>query len=210
MGCGSILGDLFYLTDSLLEDPRSQLPPQIDYRGGEQGLQAQLYRMYGEGVISEEVFNVLRLLADKGKLRPADLAVHQVNATQPINRKTDSEVHNAIRGVRSRLAQLAETRSNSEKVLKELETRLTKLDNEVDTKEQNARQAVGKNNEDTARQRLTEKADLAGSHSRLAAQAEALREDLIRLNHLRIQLETKAAELEAVRAREELSKINNI
>ncbi len=208
MGCGSLLGDLFYLADSLLENPHVQHSPQINYRGGEEDLHAQLYWMYGEGVISEEIFIALRLLADGGKLRPADLAVHRANARRRLNRKADSEVQNALRGVRSRLMQLTEIRSNSEKVLKDLETRLAKLDKVVATKEQNARQAVGKNNEDAARQRLTEKADIAGSYSRLAAQAEALRDDLARLDHLCTQLETKAAELEAVRAREELSEIN--
>ncbi len=208
MGCGSLLGDLFYLADSLLENPHVQHSPQINYQGGEEGLHAQLYWMYGEGVISEEIFIALRLLADGGKLRPADLAVHRANVRRRLNRKADSEVQNALRGVRSRLMQLTEIRSNSEKVLKDLETRLAKLDKVVATKEQKARQAVGKNNEDAARQRLTEKVDLAGSYSRLAAQAQALRDDLARLDHLCTQLETKAAELEAVRAREELSETN--
>ncbi len=210
MGCGSLLGDLFYLTDLLLENPRVQHPPQIEYRGGNEGLHAQLYRMYGEGLIGGEVFNALRVLSDRGELRPVDLAVHRANARRRPTRRADTEVQNALRGVHLRLTQLTETRATSEKVLADLESRLANLDQGVVAKEQKARQAVGENDEDKARRRLTEKADLAGSHARLAAQAQALREDLARLDHLRDQLENKAAELEAVRAREELAGIEGM
>ena len=210
MGCGSLLGDLFYMADSLLEKPRVQPLHPIEYRGGNEGLHAQLYRMYGEGVIGEDVFNALRVVADRGELRPADLAVHRVKVSHRPISPTDRETQNALIGIQSRLAQLERTRGDSQKVLVDLETRLANLDKGAAIKEQKARLAVGENDEDTARQRLTEKADLASSHSRLAAQAEALREDLARLDHLRTRLETKAAELEAVRAREDLAKINGM
>jgi hypothetical protein len=210
MGCGSILGDLFYLADSLLESPRTQFPPQIDYRGGNEGLHAQLYQMYGQGLINDEVFNALRVLAGEGKLRPADLAVHRANARRRPPRKADSEVQNALRGLHLRLVQLTAARTSSEKVLADMEARLANLDQGVIAKERNARQAVGENDEDTARRRLTEKIDLAGSHAQLAVQEHALREELARLDHLRTQLETKVAELEAVSAREELAEINGM
>ena len=206
MGCGSILGDLFYLADSLLESQRTQLPPQMEYRGGNKGLHAQLYQRYGQGLINEEVFNAFRKLEDRGALRPADLAVHQ--GKSPLRRsprKGDSELQNTLRGVHSRLTQLAETRANSNKVLQDLEARLANLDKAAAQKEQKARQAVGENDEDLARRRLSEKTDLLKNHARLDAQAQALREDLIRLDHLRSQLESKAAELEAMCSREEVA-----
>ena len=204
MGCGSLLGDLFYMADSLLEKPRVQPLYQIEYRGGNEGLHAQLYRMYGEGVIGEDVFNALRVVADRGELRPADLAVHRANARQRLTLRAGSEVQNALRGVHMRLTKLIETRTTSEKILADLEARLANLDKGVASKEQNARQAVSENDEDTARRRLTEKADLVASQTRLFAQVQALREDLARLDHLRTQLETIAAELEAVNARSEM------
>ena len=204
MGCGSLLGDLFYMADSLLEKPRVQPLHQIEYRGGNEGLHAQLYRMYGEGVIGEDVFNALRVVADRGELRPADLAVHRANARQRLTLRAGSEVQNALRGVHMRLTKLTETRTTSEKILADLEARLANLDKGVASKEQNARQAVSENDEDTARRRLTEKADLVASQTRLFAQVQALREDLARLDHLRTQLETIAAELEAVNARSEM------
>ena len=204
MGCGSLLGDLFYMADSLLEKPRVQPLHQIEYRGGNEGLHAQLYRMYGEGVIGEDVFNALRVVADRGELRPADLAVHRANARQRLTLRAGSEVQNALRGVHMRLTKIIETRTTSEKILADLEARLANLDKGVASKEQNARQAVSENDEDTARRRLTEKADLVASQIRLFAQVQALREDLARLDHLRTQLETIAAELEAVNARSEM------
>ena len=204
MGCGSLLGDLFYMADSLLEKPRVQPLHQIEYRGGNEGLHAQLYRMYGEGVIGEDVFNALRVVADRGELRPADLAVHRANARQRLTLRAGSEVQNALRGVHMRITKLIETRTTSGKILAELEARLANLDKGVASKEQNARQAVSENDEDTARRRLTEKADLVASQTRLFAQVQALREDLARLDHLRTQLETIAAELEAVNARSEM------
>ena len=138
------------------------------------------------------------------------MAVHRAKVSRRATRKVDPEVQNALRGVHSRLTQLAETRANSEKVLKDLETRLASLDEVVAAKKQKARQAIGENNEDIARRHLSEKTDLIENHARLAAQAQALREDLARLAHLRTQLEIKAVELEAVRSREEMANIEGM
>src|SRR3989304_5766407 len=113
MGCGSGLGDLFCIADSLLQSPRAVagLPWQTaravePTRGGED-LLSRLYKMHGEGLISEEVFTALRGLADRGQLRPADLAVHQARARRRPALRKDMEVENALRGIRSRLEQLA-------------------------------------------------------------------------------------------------------
>lgn len=205
------MGDLFYLADSLLEGPNTQIPLQIDFRGGNEGLHAQLYRMYGQGQINEEVFDALRKLDDRGVLRSADLAVHRVKfQSHRSSRKINSELQNSLHGVHSRLRQLAETRDNTKKVLHDLETRLANLEKLMVAKEQKARQAISEDNENMARQSLSEKTDLIKNHSQLDAQAQALRKDLARLDHLRTQLETKAAELEAVHTREEMANIDGM
>lgn len=223
MGCGSPLGDLFYLADSLLyrvsgeewRVPRAasfvtRHPSPVTHHSA---LVTQLYQMYGEGQITEEVFTALRALADTGQLRPADLAVHRArpasgifDARQRPVERGDVEVTNALRGIRSRLAQLSQARAASEKVLADLEARLAGLGERAVGKEQAARDALTFGQDETvARQRLTEKAEFARSRDRLAAQAEALRADLARLEDLRTQLEARAAELEVVQARRRLA-----
>lgn len=68
LGCGSLLGDLFYLADALLDCPS----PAAGERGlGGDGLRTELYQMYGEGQIAEVVFTALRALADREVLRLA-------------------------------------------------------------------------------------------------------------------------------------------
>lgn len=210
MGCGPPLGDLFYLADTLLYRSHYSPSPAVRERGlggeGDEGLRAQLYQMYGEGQISEEVFTALRALADRGQLRPADLAVHRARARRRPDGHSDVEVTNALRGIRSRLAQLAQARAASEKVLANLEARLSGLEDRVVGKEQAARDALAVARDETAaRQRLAEKAEFASSRDRLTVQAQALRADLARLDDLRTQLEAKAAELEAMQARIRLS-----
>ena len=210
MGCGPPLGDLFYLADTLLYRSHYSPSPAPRERGlggeGDEGLRAQLYQMYGEGQISEEVFTALRALADRGQLRPADLAVHRAPARRRPDGHSDVEVTNALRGIRSRLAQLAQARAASEKVLANLEARLSGLEDRVVGKEQAARDALAVARDETAaRQRLAEKAEFASSRDRLTVQAQALRADLARLDDLRTQLEAKAAELEAMQARIRLS-----
>ena len=203
MGCGSALGDLFYLADALAyRTYDSHLPPDRWKTGGEdnESLRTRLYRMHGEGQISEEVFNALHVLAERGQLRPADLAVHLARARRGRSEGGDAAIGNALRGIRSRHAKLVQARVGSEKVLADVEARLSELDERIAAKEQTARQSVIKD-EETARQRLTEKAELASNRERLAAQAQALRADLARLDELNLQLETKSAELEAVQAR---------
>lgn len=207
MSCGLPLDDLLYLADALL-DPHAGFatPPPLRYSatGEGSGVRAQLYQMYGDGQIGEEVFTALRALADRGQLRPADLAVHRAHARHRPANGSDAAVANALRSIRSRLAQLAHARAASEKVLAELEARLAGLDERIAGKEQGARDIIQRD-EDVARQRLAEKAELSHSRDQLAMQAQALRADLARLDDLRAQLEIKAAELEAMQARSHLA-----
>ncbi|MGD2157403.1 MAG: hypothetical protein PVG32_11070 [Anaerolineales bacterium] len=222
MGCGSILGDLFYLTDTLLDSQRplrngrqvQHHTSPVDHRSlsthpsAGEDLMAQLYNMYGEGQISEEVFSALKILADRGQLRQADLAVHRVRARHHRPHKKNVEVANALRGIRSRLTQLERTRETSAGVLADLEARLDGLNQRMMDKEQAARQAIAQD-DDIARQRLAEKAELESSYERLSSQAQALGGDLARLDDLQIQLEAKKAELEALQARGELAESIN-
>jgi len=215
MSCGSPLGDLFYLADTLLYRTYDA-PLPLGGRGaalslskgagyeGDASLRAQLYQMYGEGQISEEVFTALRTLADRGQLRPADLAVHRARAQTRSAGHNDPVAANALRGIRSRLAQLAQARTASEKVLADLEFRLSDIDQRATAKEQAAREIVERD-EESARRRLAEKAELGLSRGRLTAQAQALRADLTRLDDLRAQLEAKSVELEAIQARSRLN-----
>jgi hypothetical protein len=103
MGCGSALGDLFYLADALAyRTYDSQLPPDGWRTGGEsnESLRTRLYRMHGESQISEEVFNALQVLAERGQLRPADLAVHLARARRGGSEGGDAAIGNALRGIR--------------------------------------------------------------------------------------------------------------
>lgn len=108
-----------------------------------------------------------------------------------------------MHGIHSRLTQLAQARAASEKVLADLEARISDIDERIAAKEKAARQTVGQD-ENTARKHLTEKVELASSREKLAAQAQALRADLNTLDDLRAKLETKSIELEAVQARSRL------
>jgi hypothetical protein len=210
MGCGSKLGDLFYLADALIatNDSGQTLSytsaqitwsPETDLDIPED-VRARLYQMHGEGQISEEAFQALLALAEQGQLRPADLAVHQVRARRGAAQKGDAAIGNALRGIRSRLEQLQQPRTGSKKVLADLENRLRELDERIAAKEQAARQVVA-NDEETARRYLADKVELARSRVRLADQAQALRIDLTRLDDLSVQLEAKVIELESVQAR---------
>ena len=210
MSCGTPLGDLFYLADSLLERGANngwrvargatftarRTPPDR--------LRAQLYQVYGEGQISEEVFTALRTLADRGQLRTVDLAVHRARARHRSAGHGDPVTENALRGIRSRLTQLGQARASSEKVLADLESRLSDIDQRAADKEQAAREIIERD-EESARQRLAKKAELNLNRNRLAAQAQALRADLSRLDDLQAQLEAKSVELEVVQARSRLN-----
>ncbi len=210
--CGSVLGDLreAYLTDTLLgrrmgdEWQVTSHSSSVTRHAPGEDLRAQLYQLYGDGQIGEEVFTALRALADCGQLRPADLAAHRARARRCLAGSDDAAVADALRGIRSRLVQLTQSRATSEKVLAGLEARRLELGERIAGKEQAARDTLGRD-ESVARQRLAEKAELAHSRDRLAVQAQALRADLARLDDLCMQLEAKAAELEAVQARNGLS-----
>lgn len=210
MGCGSVLGDLFYLADSFIQRESGNGwhvagdAAFIVHHTPPDGLRARLYQMYGEGQISEEVFTALRLLADRGQLRPADLAVHRARAQHRSAGHGDPVTANALRGIHSRLTQLAQARAASEKVVADLEARLADIAQRMDDKEQAARESVERD-EESARQRLVEKAEISLSRDRLESQLQALRADLSRLDDLRAQLEAKSLELEAVQARSRLN-----
>ena len=212
LGCGPGLGDLFHLADRLLEDNRARRGSALSAapvaRPSRPDLTQQLYDMYGRGELSDEVFAALKSLAERGALRPADLAVHRVRARRRRPRPEGSETAAALRQVQARLAQLDEAREASSQTLANLKARMAGLTERATGKEQTARELVA-TDEEAARRLLIEKAELEASRERLAEQAQALRDDLARLDDLRAQLEAKATELEAVGAREELAAVVN-
>lgn len=211
LGCGPGLGNLFYLADRLLEDNRAR-------RGYAPGAPAslrpipdltrQLYEMYGRGELSEAAFAAFKSLAERGALRPADLAVHRVKAQRRGPWLGGGETAATLRQVQVRLAQLDEAREASSQTLADLEARMAGLAERATGKEQAARELVA-TDEEVARRLLMEKAELEASRERLAEQVQALRDDLARLDDLQAQLEAKATELEAVGAREELAAVMN-
>jgi prefoldin subunit 5 len=216
MGCGSGLGDLFCIADNLLQSPRPLAGSRWEFarpmdstRSGED-LLTRLYKMHGEGQISEEVFTALRGLADRGQLRAVDLAVHQARTRPRPTRPKDIETENALRGIRSRLDQLAEARKGSEKILSELQGRIADVDGRISNKANAARGSVGEGDDQSARRRLTEKARLASSRDRLTRQLQLLKEGLAQLDDLTDQLQNKAIELEAVRARGDLASLGPV
>lgn len=210
LGCGSGLNDLFRLADQLLEDNRARVHTALTgasvSRPARGDLRQQLYDMYGRGELSAAAFAALKSVADRGALQPADLAVHRARARHRRPRPEGSETAAALRKVQTRLMQLEEAGEGSSQTLAELEARMAGLMRRTTDKEQTAREVVV-TDEDAARRLLREKADLEASRERLAEQARALRDDMSRLGDLRAQLEAKAAELEAVRAREELAAV---
>jgi len=215
MGCGSVLGDLLYLADSwrLSPGPGAAFRPQASrplvsaWPAGD--LLSDLYNMHGEGQISEEAFIALRALADRGQLRPADLAVHRARGQRRPVHRVGLQVENALRAIRSRLGQLAGAREGSETVLSDLQARIADMDRRMTGKLNTARGAVGEGDEQAARRRLTEKAQLSSSRDRLTKQLQLLKEDLAQLDELTAQLQNKAVELEAVRARGDLASLGS-
>jgi hypothetical protein len=175
------------------------------YRGsGAENLRARLYQMFGEGMIGEEIFTALRDLAERGQLRSVDLAVHLSRHQRQTLSSEELGARNALNGIRSRLALLAQSRVSAETVLADLQVHLVDTDRRVAEKERAARENLV-HDEDAARQSLDEKIEFVNSRERLASQAQALGADLSRLDDLRAQLEAKATELEAVLARGRLS-----
>ncbi|HIP96187.1 MAG TPA: hypothetical protein EYH32_03105 [Anaerolineae bacterium] len=212
-GCGPGLGNLFYLADRLLEDNRARRGSALSAAPVAPSLfrpelTQQLYDMYGRGELSEAAFAALKPLAERRALRPADLAVHRLKARRRRPRPEGSETAATLRKVQARLMQLEEAREASSQTLADLEAQMARLAERATSKEQAARQLVA-TEEEAARRLLMQKAELETSRQRLAEQARALRDDLARLDDLQAQLEAKAAELEAVGAREELAAVVN-
>ena len=216
MGCGSMLGDLFCLADHLVQPSRGPAasPWQAPFPAGStwsgEDLLSDLYRMLGEGRITQEVFSSLRDLADRGQLRRVDVAVHQARAQRRTVHRGDTDTRNALQGISLRQQRLVEAREESERVMSNLRGRIADIDERMAGKENIARQAVGEGDDQAARRRLTEKAQLSSLRERLHKQLQMLTEDLGRLDEVRAELEAREVELEAVRAREGLASLGSI
>ena len=124
--------------------------------------------------------------------------------------REDTGTQNALQGIRLRRQNLAGAREESERVMSNLRGRISDIDERMAGKENIAREAVGEGNDQAARRRLTEKAQLSSLRERLHKQLQMLTEDLGRLDEVRAELEARAVELEAVRAREGLASLGSI
>lgn len=208
MGCGPDVFRLFDLADTLVRDNRSRRYEAYRPVGRPQpsgpSPQEQLYDMYGRGELDEQIFNDLKDLAARGQLRPVDLAVLRYERRQKvIARPPASEEEVAIRQLRARIAQLEGAREESSRVLASLQEKIEDVKARTRKREEAARQVVA-TDETLARRYLMEKQELVETEARLEEQAQALRDDLVRLDELRGELEAKVMELEALRSRQEI------
>ena len=213
MGCGSILGDLFVLTDSLIE---RQHPDSARRQGKytlssrrhqhqstqrpEEDLLSELNVMYAKGQIGKEVYRELKTLALQGQLRRSDLLVHQTRSLSSDYYGKNKEIWDTIKGINTRLTQLQMIRKDLNATLDNLAFRMKDLQERINEKESAARHAASEN-DDLARERLLEKAEFQTSYERLQAQAVSLKKDLAELDDLQAQLEAKKSELKAVLTR---------
>jgi len=219
MGCGPDVFRLFDLADALVRANRSRRYAAYRPVGRPQpagpSLQEQLYDMYGRGELDEKIFQDLKDLAARGQLRPVDLAVLRYERAYGVAaqhhrrqkaraRPPQSEEEVAIRQLRARIAQLEGAREESSRVLASLQEKIEDVRARAQKREEAARQAVA-TDEALARRYLTEKQELLGTQARLEEQAQALRDDLARLEKLKGELEAKVTELEALRSRQEIS-----
>ena len=208
MGCGPDVFRLFDLADTLVRDNRSRRyeayrPVGLPQPSGP-SLQEQIYDMYGRGELDEQTFSELKDLAARGQLRPVDLAVlryerHQKSRARP----PASEEEVAIRQLKARIAQLEGAREESSQVLAALQEKAEDVKARAQKREDAARQAVAMD-EALARRHLMEKQKLVETQTHLEEQAQALRDDLARLDELQGELEAKVMELEALRSRQEI------
>ncbi len=212
MGCGPDLFRLFDLADDLVRENRSRRSavagrPATATPAGP-SLREELYEMFGRGEIDERTFRQLKELADRGELRPVDLAVlrfERQRRTAPL-RTEEGEEAAALRQLRARIAQLEGAREASLRTLEELRAQIADVQARADRREEAARLAVAAD-EALARRYLQERQVLLETQERLEAQARALEEDLEKLEALKAQLEARVAELEALQARQALSSL---
>jgi len=210
MACGSFLGDLFYLTDSLIErqkpvDIRRQGKYTLSSRGHqhqstqrpEEDLLSELNVMYAKGQIGKEIYKELKALALQGQLRRSDLLVHQTRSLSSDYYGKNKEILDRIKGINTRLTQLQIVQKDLNATLDNLELRMKDVEKRINEKETAARQAVNMDDA-AARERLLEKAEFQTSYERLQSQAVSLKKDLTELDDLQAQLEAKKAELKAV------------
>ncbi len=181
--------------------------PKRTVRAPAPSVEEQLYTMYARGELDEDAFRALKALAEKGQLQPVDLAVHRLEALRRrATRGRESDTERSIRQIRARLVRLEKARSESTQVLDTLQKKMAALAEEAEKREAAAREAVA-HDEERARRYLEEKQELLATRARLEEQAAALQEDLQRIDELRLTLEARIAELEALRTREELQKL---
>jgi len=211
MGCGPDVFRLFDLADTLVRDNRSRrygaYPPADQPPPVGPSPREQLYAMYARGEVDKETFRALKELAKRGELRAVDVAVLRYEQKRKPKRKsplTEEEV--AIRQLQGRIAELEEAREESLRVLSSLQEKIEDVQARAQKREEAARRAVS-SDEVLARRYLMEKQELLETQTRLQEQAQALQDDLAKLDDLREKLEAKVTELEALRSRQDIQSL---
>lgn len=202
MVCGPDILHLLDVADRTLQRHTAYAPPPTLARrvsGGDAW--RQLLDLYEQGSIDEATFQQLKPLAERGQLRPVDVAVLQYEARHHGKRLRPSvEEEEALRLLKARRARLLAARRTSEQTLNKVEQQIADLEKRIQEKEGTAR-AVVVRDEEQARQLLHEKHLFEESKARLEEQARALREDIQALDDVVAQVDAKIVELEAMQSR---------
>jgi len=212
MGCGPDVFRLFDLADTLVRDNRSRrygtYPPTGLPQPAGPSPREQLYQMYARGEVDKKTFRALKELARRRELREVDLAVLRFEQRRKPKKKSSpaSEEEVAVRQLQSRIAQLEGAQEESSRVLTSLQEKIEDVRARAQKREEAARQVLP-TDEALARRYLTEKQELLETQTRLEEQAQALQEDLAKLDDLRGKLEAKVTELKALHARQELQSL---
>ncbi len=202
MVCGPDILRLIDVADRMLQRHTAYAPPPAPAQrtsGGDAW--RQLIDLYEQGAIDDDTFQRLKSLAERGQLRPVDVAVLRYEARQQAAAARPSrEEEEGLRLLKARRARLLTARRASEQTLSKVEAQIADLDARIQEKESAAR-AVIATDEDKARRFLEEKHLFEESRARLEEQAQALREDIRALDDVLAQVEAKIVELEAMQSR---------
>ncbi len=209
MGCGPDVGRLIALADQLIQQHHPPTQPtkgHMEHTATVDDLWARVVRLYEEGWIDEVTFNRFRALADRGVLRPVDVAVLQYETQRRAQQRRPSREEKTLRQLRARRARLVTVQQRSQETLARLMAHLQTLEHRIAAKEAAARDALP-DNEAEARRYLEEKVALTAARDKLRQQIQALEADLTTLEDVILQIDTQMAALDAALHRVEVHRV---
>jgi len=202
MTCGPDIFQLIEVADQVMQRHATRVaPPQTASRSRIDPW-AEALTLYEQGLIDDAALQRLRRLAERGELRPVDVAVLRFEARKRSTTRPASE-EEGLRLLKARRARLLSAQQASRETLRRVEAQIAELEDRIQEKEEAARAVVAQD-EARARRFLEEKAVFEESKARLEKQARALREDIQALDDVLAQVEAKRVELEAMRTRAEI------